>query len=92
MYADETGEVSAFVYDGRLFGHVELFVSEPSLSDFKRWKSILKDFDNVLRERGIERYYTLVDSLEKFRWCEFLGLETTYVTINDNIELMVKEL
>lgn len=91
MYEDDSGEISAYVFNARLWGHVELFNMPPRLSDYKHWKEVLKEFELSLKSKGISRYYTLVDSESKFRWCKFLGMQSNYETLGNEIEVMVKD-
>lgn len=62
------------------------------LSTFKRWKQIQSTLEENLRERGFTEYYAMVDSQEKFRWCRYLGFKPFDLSLNDVIEVMVKEL
>lgn len=63
----------------------------PTLSNYKHWKKIMAILEDDLREANFEMYIACVDSVEKFRWCEWLGFESTYITM-EPIELMFKEL
>ena len=56
---------------------------DTKLSTYKHWK--------YLRAAGYNVYLTVVDSAVKFRWCEWWGFETTYVTLGE-AELMIKEI
>ena len=64
---------------------------DTKLSTYKHWKRIRDIVEGDLRKAGHKVYLSVVDSHVKFRWCEWWGLETTYITMGD-IELMIKEL
>lgn len=91
VYVDDTGTLGCFVVEDRVFAHVELN-AEPTLENFKHWKNVLTEFELQLENRGISRYYAAVDSVEKFRWCEFLGMQSNLEVFGNKIEIMVKEL
>ena len=88
---DETGELFCFVYQDRLFMESRPYGAY-TLTNFKHWRKWRDALEEELRAKGITRYYALVDSLEKFRWCEFLGMRSNLETINDNIEIMVRDI
>jgi hypothetical protein len=91
VYEDESGRI--YIY---MLGDDPIIESRLDadfvLKNFKHWRVVQNELEEALRARGFKRYFALVDSYDKFRWCEWLGMHTTYVTYNDTIELMIKEL
>lgn len=91
VYEDETGILYIHVVDDRIFAETILY-GPHSLSTYKHWLRVLRTFERSLMDRGIDRYWAVVDSYEKYRWCEFLGFESADEMLGDTIEFMVKDL
>lgn len=91
VYRDETGDVILSVAP---FGIVLCInqMDEPTLSNMKHWIHVIDGVDTALRQRGYDEYFTLVGSVEAFRFAEFYGFETTMVVFNNQYELMRKAL
>ena len=91
VYDDDTGTLYVRVVDGRLFAETVLY-GPFNLSTYKHWLGVLSGFESELKARGINLYFSIVDSHQKYRWCSFLGFKPLGESIGDTIELLVKEL
>lgn len=77
--------------DGRFFIHgILLNPSKPS--SIRAYRKILTEVEYQLRNRGFDRYYTMADSANGFRFNELMGFQTNLEVWNDTLEVMVKEL
>lgn len=76
--------------DGRFYIHTQFF--NPSKAHFKHYKEILASLENMLRERGLTRYFTMAEDVKGFRFNKLMGFHTIYEVWNDQYEVMVKEL
>ena len=92
IYEDETGKLFGVLeIDGRFFIHSILYAPE-KLSVIKHYKNILHALEDQLRSRGVEKYYTMADSENGFRFNKLMGFETNLEVWDDIYEVMVKEL
>jgi hypothetical protein len=91
VFEDETGTLYTRVVGGRLFAETVLY-GPFNLSTYKHWLSVLSGFELELKKLGINQYFSVVDSHEKYRWCSFLGFKPLGESIGDTIEFLVKEL
>jgi hypothetical protein len=87
--SDETGDMYLYIFDNMVFVDTNL-VGPFKLSTYKHWLSIRNALEKTFLDKGLFQYYALVDSQEKFRWCEFLGFKSANVLLGDKIELMVR--
>jgi len=86
---DPTGSMYLWIFDDMIF--VDTYLAGPfTLSTYKHWRKVRDELESQFKEKGIYEYFALVDTFEKFRWCEFLGFKAAEVTINDKIEVMVR--
>lgn len=91
IYEDETCKIWAWALgdfigiDTRIYDY-----EDTKLSTYKHWKRLREVLENDIRKAGHKVYFTTVDDPVKFRWCEWWGMETTYVTLG-TVELMIKE-
>jgi len=92
VYEDETCKIWAWTLgdfigiDTRIYDY-----EDTKLSTYKHWKYLRAILEEDLRAAGHKVYLTVVDDAVKFRWCEWWGFETTYVTLGE-AELMIKEI
>ena len=94
IYQDETGylDVTVSTNGDQSFIVCDTKLNGPfTLSTFKHWRKVIQTFEDDLKSRGIYRYLAMVDSYEKFRWCEWVGMHTTEITIGGVAEVMAKE-
>jgi hypothetical protein len=76
---------------GRLQMHCQYHV--PIKPSILKWsKGILIQIELALQDKGVQEYWTVVDSVEGFRYCEFMGFHTTKETFLDKYEYMKKRL
>ncbi len=79
----------AFDSLGRLQMHAAYSV--PVTGDVLKYsKEVLAGIDEDLKERGINEYWTLVDSVEAFKYCKIMGFETSLEVIDNKYEYMKK--
>lgn len=90
IYDDDTITLYAFVYNDRVFIDSKLY-GPHTLSSYKHWLTVRDCLDVELESKGVKEFYAIVDSPEKFRWCEFIGMETTYTVLDDKYEIMKRE-
>lgn len=92
LYEDYSGKlIGVLETDGRFFIHTQLY--EPDkLSTYKHYKKVLSDLEEALHARGLERYYTMADSVEGFNFNTHMGFKTNLEVWNDTYEVMVKEI
>lgn len=90
VYEDETGILYIHVVDDRIFAETQLY-GPFNLSTYRHWLNVLRDFERGLMDKGINRYWAIVDTYDKYRWCEFLGFTAAGEVVGD-IEFMVKDL
>ncbi len=92
IYEDETCKIWAWTLgdfigiDTRIYDY-----EDTKLSTYKHWKYLRSVLEEDLRAAGHKVYLTVVDDAVKFRWCEWWGFETAYVTLGE-AELMIKEI
>lgn len=67
--------------------HVPITLSVLSYS-----KELMVEIDEALKAKGLKEYWTLVDSVEAFKYCEMMGFKTTKEVINNKYEYMKKDL
>lgn len=80
-----------YLYYDRVF--VDTQLNGPfTLSTYKHWLKVQESLEKTLKSKGITRYYALVDSYLKFRWCEFVGMRSNLEVFDDVIEVMVKDI
>jgi hypothetical protein len=62
-----------------------------TLSTYKYWRGIQKALEQDLRQLGVTEYFAIIDSPLKYRWCKFLGFDTAYIVIGNQMEILFKE-
>ena len=77
--------------DGRFFIH-SILVNPDRPSSVKRYRRVLDELEAQLRERGLDRYYTMADSESGFRFNQLVGFESNFEVWDDVYEVMVKEI
>lgn len=92
LYEDDTGRLFGVLdTDGRFYIHTELYQpGTPSV--LKHYMGIMGLLENNLRERGVQQYYTMADSVSGFKFNEFMGFRTIYEVWNGVYEIMVKDI
>jgi hypothetical protein len=91
IYQDETGVLYYSESPGRHW--IGAVLEQPiHLSTIKHFKSIIAALSEELKSKGISELYTVVSSVRRFRFAELFGFETNLEVINNQYEVMRKEL
>ena len=61
-------------------------------ANIKHWHSVFDAMDRQLKSKGVECYYTMVSDSGRYRFAKHFGFKTTKVVINQEIEIMRKDL
>lgn len=90
MYEDEVVTVyMGFDFLNRLQMHAKYHT--PVTGDVIKYsKEVLEGIEEGLKSKGVSEYFTLVDSVEAYKYCKLLGFRTTLETIKDKYEYMKK--
>lgn len=93
IHEDPTGKIWAWVLGDDLIGiDTRIYDYEDTkLSTYKHWKNLREILEDDLRNAGYTSYLAIVDDPVKFRWCEWWGFETTYLTLGQ-VEILIKDL
>lgn len=77
--------------DNRFFIHAELHEpTKPSVIKHYLW--VLSELEQALKDKGLDKYYTLADSVDTFNYNKLMGFRTNLEVWNDEYEVMVKDI
>lgn len=92
VYKGVEGYLLLHVAQGRIFLHAGL-KGDKKLSTFKRQREILDNLELDLAEKGIKRYYTVVNTTKQWRYAYHMGFEMTgEVLVGADYAIMYKDL
>lgn len=91
VYESSSGKLFIYFIEGELFIGAEL-VEPTKLSHIKEYFKVFLELEHNLLDKGYTEVFAIVGDEGRWRFAQYMGFEPTGLVINDNFEIVRKDL